>query len=173
MLKNLIEDKKAKTTSFFFRKENEKFDKSHINFLESYYKKNLKDIRVCLHTKKNAKHHDMVILQQKKNFYPPHKHLKKGETYHIIKGSMTCVLFENSGKIKKICHLKKNDIFRTPINVFHTMLPTSKFVIYHESKTGPFLKRNDSIFSNWSKKLTNDEYKINNLKNFVFKSLNY
>ena len=113
----------------------------------------------------------MIILQQKKKFYSPHKHLKKGETYHIIKGSMACVLFNNNGSIKKICHLKKNDIFRTPINVFHTMLPSSKFVIYHESKTGAFYKKNDSVFSNWSKKLTNDKYQINKLKRFVFKSI--
>ena len=48
----LIEDKKAKSTSFFFRKEGEVFNYKHINFLESYYKKEKKDIRICLHTKK-------------------------------------------------------------------------------------------------------------------------
>ncbi len=171
MLKNLKEDKNAKTPSFFFKKENEKFNTKYIKFLENFYKKNYKDVRVCLHSKKKSKHHDMIILQQKKNFYSPHKHLKKGETYHIIKGSMACVLFNNNGSIKKICHLKKNDIFRTPINVFHTMLPSSKFVIYHESKIGPFYKKNDSVFSNWSKKLTNDKYQINKFKRFVFKSI--
>jgi len=171
MLKNLKEDKNAKTPSFFFKRENEKFNAKYIKFLENFYKKNYTDVRVCLHSKKNSKHHDMIILQQKKNFYSPHKHLKKGETYHIIKGSMACVLFSNRGSIRKICHLKKNDIFRTPINVFHTMLPSSKFVIYHESKTGPFNKKNDSIFSNWSKKLTNDEYQIKRFKRYIFKSI--
>ena len=121
--------------------------------------------------KKNAKHHDMIILQQKLKFYTPHKHLRKGETYHIIKGSMACVLFSNKGSIKKICHLKRNDIFRTPINIFHTMLPVSKFVIYHESKTGPFLKKNDSILYEWCKKLTNNKSKINNIKKRVFSSI--
>ena len=60
-------------------------------------------------TYKKTKHHDMIILQQKLKFYTPHKHLRKGETYHIIKGSMACVLF-NKGSIKKICHLKKRHI---------------------------------------------------------------
>ena len=50
---------------------------------------------------KKSKYHDMVILQQKKNFYKPHKHLRKGETYHIIKGSMICILFNVYGKVKK------------------------------------------------------------------------
>ena len=44
------------------------------------------------------------------------------------------------------------------------MLPVSKFVIYHESKTGPFLKKNDSILYEWCKKLTNNKSKINNIK---------
>ena len=171
MLKNLKQDKKAKTPSFFFKKESEKFDKKYTAFLENFYKKNKKDVRICLHSKKDSKHHDMVILQQRKNFYTPHKHFKKGETYHIIKGSMACVLFSEKGKIKKICHIKKNDIFRTPINIFHTMLPVTKFVIYHESKTGPFLKKNDSVFNSWCKKLTNDKSQINSMKQRVFNSI--
>ena len=52
MLKNLIQDKKAKTPSFFFKKESEKFDKKYLTFLENFYKKNRKDVRICLHTKK-------------------------------------------------------------------------------------------------------------------------
>ena len=113
----------------------------------------------------------MIILQQKKSFYPPHKHKKKGETYHIIKGSMACVLFTDTGKIKKICLLKKNNIFRTPINVFHTMLPITNYVIYHESKKGPFLKKSDSLFSEWSKKLTKDKKQIQQFKKNIFKKL--
>ena len=112
----------------------------------------------------------MIILQQKK-FYPPHKHLRKGETYHIIKVSMACIIFSSSGKILRTCKLKKNDIFRTPINKFHTMFPLSKYVIYHESKTGHFLKKKDSFFSEWSKKLTKNETHINEFKKKVIKYL--
>ena len=169
-MKNLKEDKKAKSKSFFLNSEKEFFNLKHINFLENFFKKNQIDVRICLHKSRKDKHHDMIILQQKKNFYPPHKHLKKGETYHIIKGSMACVLFSDKGKIKKICKIKKNNIFRTPVNVFHTMLPISKYVIYHESKSGPFLKKNDSIFSKWSLNLTNNKSDINILKSKIFKS---
>jgi len=173
MKKNLIEDKKANTKSFFFTKDAEVFDYKEINFLIKFYSKYKKDIRICLHPNKKTNHHDMIILQQKKNFYPPHKHKKKGETYHIIKGSMACILFTETGKIKKVCLLKKNNIFRTPINVFHTMLPLTTYVIYHESKVGPFLKVGDSLFSKWSKKLTKDQKKIEAFKKFVFKKAEY
>ena len=170
-MKNLKEDKQAKTKSFFLNSKKEFFSKKHINFILNYYKKTNKDIRICLHKGRTDKHHDMVILQQRKKFYTPHKHFKKGETYHIIKGSMACVLFSEKGKIKKICHIKKNDIFRTPINIFHTMLPITKFVIYHESKTGPFMKKNDSIFNSWCKKLTNNKSPINIMKQRVYSSI--
>ena len=167
MKKYLIEDKKAKTKSFFFKKEGQIFNKKYINFLEKYYKKEKKDIRICLHTNTQLKHHDMIILQQSKNFYTPHKHLLKSETYHIIKGTMVCVLFNEKGIIKKFCKLKKSDIFRTPKNVFHTIMPVSKFVIYHESKNGPFVSKTDSIYSKWSNKLTNSKRDIDRLKSKV------
>ena len=42
-------------------------------------------------------------------------------------------------------------------------MPLSKYVIYHESKPGPFLKKNDSIFPKWNKKFE-DKKEIENLK---------
>ena len=56
-------------------------------------------------------------------------------------------------RLKKLVNCIKGEIYRTPINVYHTMFPISKFVIYHESKIGPFLKKNDSIFPEWIKKI--------------------
>ena len=50
------------------------------------------------------------------------------------------------------------------------MLPITKFVIYHESKTGPFLKKNDSV-SIYGKKLTNNKSQINRIKQKVFNSI--
>ena len=164
MKKYLNEDKKAKSQSFFLKTETTVLNKKFINFLEKKYKFYKKDIRICLHKNPKSNHHDMVILQQNKNFYLPHKHLIKGETYHVIKGKMVCVLFNNLGKVKLVCALNKNDIFRTPINTFHTMLPISKYVIYHESKVGPFLKKNDSIFPKWTKKFINNKSEIYKFK---------
>ena len=119
------------------------------------YNKSKKDLRVCLHQSPMDIHHDMIILQQKKNYYLPHKHARKGETYHMIKGSMKCILFNNQGKIKKIVTLNKNEIFRVPKNTFHTMLSISNFTIYHENKPGPFNKKGDSIFPSWINKYKN------------------
>ena len=79
---------------------------------------------------------------------------------------MASILFKDNGKIKKIYKLVKDDIFRTPLNTYHTMVPLTKFVIYHESKIGPFLKKNDSIFPKWNNKFKNklgiNEFKKSN-----------
>ena len=167
-MKNLFEDKKAKSKSFFLKDNYKFFDQKMIKFLEKNFLKIKKDIRICLHKNSSDKHHDMIILQQKDNFYLPHKHLKKGETYHIIKGSMASILFNDNGKIKKIYKLVKDNIFRTPINTYHTMVPLTKYVIYHESKIGPFLKKNDSIFPKWNDKF-NNEGEITKFKKKVLK----
>ena len=137
--------------------------------LITFFNKTKKDVRICLHTSKKSNHHDMIILQKKNNFYPP-INIYEGETYHIIKGSMVCILFNDAGKISKIFKLKKNDIFRTPINVYHTMSPISQYVVYHESKTGPFLKRGDSIFPNWIKSEEKRKILIEKIKNIVKKT---
>ena len=97
----LREDKKAKTKAFFFRSDASVFNKKFINFLEKYYYKTKKDIRICMHKDPSNRHHDMILLQKRKDFYKPlyenrkmgtflHKHLTKGETYHLIKGKMAC-----------------------------------------------------------------------------------
>ena len=48
------------------------------------------------------------------------------------------------------------------------MLPISNYVIYHEGKTGPFLK-NDSIFPKWNTKLTGNKRLIEKFKQFKTK----
>ena len=85
-MKFLKEDKKAKSKSFFLNCEKTFFSRKYLIFIENYYKKNLVDLRVCLHRNSKSNHHDMIILQQKKFL------MQTGKTYHIIKGSMICVL---------------------------------------------------------------------------------
>jgi cupin fold WbuC family metalloprotein len=170
-MKNFLkEDKKAKTKAFFFRSDTSVFDKKFINFLEKYYYKTKKDIRICMHKNPSDKHHDMVLLQKRKDFFKPwyenrrmgtfpHKHLKKGETFHLIKGKMACVIFKNNGNVKFAFTLYPNDIFRTPINVYHTQIPLTDYVIYHESTLGQ-KKKNNSIFPKWADKFKNNKKAI-------------
>ena len=53
-------------------------------------------------------------------------------------------------------------MFCVPKNTYHAMIPATRFVIFSESKTGPFLKKKDSIFPKWLKKYE-IKYKKKNL----------
>ena len=157
-IKHLIkEDKKSNSKSFFLKKKNFVANSQIYNFLEDFYKKNFKTVRVCMHSKPSEKIHSMIILMGKNNFYAPHKHLLKKELYHIIKGSMAVILFSNNGRIKKIVKLIENNIFITPVNVYHTMIPLSKFVIFHEIKSGPFIRKNNSLLPKWINKYSSSK----------------
>ena len=72
---------------------------------------------------------------------------------------MACVIFKKTGKIDYAFTLKPNDIFRTPINTYHTQVPLSEYVIYHEGALGPF-KKGNSLFPKWSDKFHNNKKEI-------------
>jgi len=90
----------------------------------------------------------MIIFHWKNTYCRPHKHLKKEETCHMIEGSQRIFTFDKNGNIKDSVLLdrKKNIIFRINKNTFHSSKIISKYVIFHESKPGPYLGEKDSIF---------------------------
>lgn len=112
----------------------------------------VKNIRVCLHENPAAKFHDMIVLEHKDKYYRPHKHLKKGESFHIIEGQMGIFTFDDVGVIIDRCLLKLGGslIYRVEANMYHAVLPLSNFVIYHEAKLGPFTGKEDSIYASWT-----------------------
>ena len=70
---NLIEDKKGLTKSFYLKDPYKKVDLSVVKFLVDYSNEhNNCDVRVCIHEDENSLHHDMILLQNKQNYYTPH-----------------------------------------------------------------------------------------------------
>tara|TARA_Y100000768_G_scaffold361229_1_gene319126 strand:- start:732 stop:1259 length:528 start_codon:yes stop_codon:yes gene_type:complete len=165
----LKEDIKAKTKSFFMLNPYVKVDKKFTEFLKKFSKRNSNcDVRICVHEGPKSTHHDMILYQKKGNFYSPHKHNHCGDTYHVIEGKLACFLFDEKGNITYRCIIKQNEIFKTPKKVYHVTSPITD-VIYHESKTGKFKSRTNSIFPKWAPK-TKEEingFKKNLFKNFV------
>ena len=108
------------------------------------------NVRICLHSGPEAKHHDMVVLESKKSYYPPHKHQEKGECFHVMDGKLGLLAFDDFGNIIDANVLGKGDIYRIEIGMYHAVMPVSDIVIYHESKPGPFLGSDDSIIPSWA-----------------------
>jgi cupin fold WbuC family metalloprotein len=163
------EDKSGRSKSFYFKK-NSVFNEGLIKtFLLEYAKKHGEDARVCLHANYKDTLQDMVLIQHSKNFYPPHKHSNRYDTYHILEGCLGVVIFDNKGQVVKTYKLKKNFFYKTPKNKYHLTLPLTTKVVYHEYRSGSFDRKTNCIFPNWAPDKINAKYEF---KQKIIKRLN-
>tara|TARA_B100000795_G_C22572093_1_gene350492 strand:+ start:136 stop:705 length:570 start_codon:yes stop_codon:yes gene_type:complete len=149
---NVLEDKKAKSLSFFCKNSQVLINDVIINELKEVSRlHNNANCRVCLHNSPESLHHDMIILETKDSYLRPHKHIySSGETFHVIEGEMGVFTFDDKGNVSDSPLLQKGDVYRVPKKVYHALFPISEYVIYHENKVGPFLGQKDNIYADWS-----------------------
>lgn len=146
-------DNGAKSIAYFCRRKPVKATRKLIEELKEISRGcGNKNVRLCLHENPQAQAHDMIILEKKGKYYPPHKHLEKGESFHIIEGKMGVFIFAESGSVIDASILSPDDnfIYRVGVNMYHAVMPLSDLVVYHEAKPGPFLGEKDSIYPSWA-----------------------
>ena len=146
-------DKMAKTPAYFCRSGPVKVDSNIMSQLKQVAAQlDDDDVRLCLHYNPDANFHDMIILQHVRNYYRPHKHLPKGVTFHIMEGTLAVFVFSDDGQVFdfSVLKLQENFVYRVDPDTYYAVIPLSDMVIYHESKPGPFLRENDSIFPPWA-----------------------
>jgi cupin fold WbuC family metalloprotein len=147
----LWEDTGSKTIAFFCKRHPVCVDTALLEELKKISEaRGGKNVRLCLHDSPDADHHDMVILEHKGKYYRPHKHLEKGEAFHIMVGRMGVFTFDDAGNVTESRALGSGEILRVGINMYHAVMPLTDLVIYHENKPGPFLGDKDSIFPDWA-----------------------
>jgi cupin fold WbuC family metalloprotein len=110
--------------------------------------------RLCSHQDTSDRLHEMFIVMAQGIYVRPHKHLKKTEAFHVIDGSATIVLFDDSGGIDDVFRISDHKsgttfYFRSDDARYHTQLITSEFLVVHEITTGPF-NRDETIFAPWA-----------------------
>jgi cupin fold WbuC family metalloprotein len=113
-----------------------------------------KRIRLCCHDDVKNALHEMLIVHARGAYVQPHKHTAKSESFHIIKGKLNVVIFNNDGSILKVVQMGdqrsgKSFFYRLSKDYFHTVIPESKWVIFHETTNGPF-RREDTVFAPWA-----------------------
>lgn len=111
-------------------------------------------IRLCAHPETNDSLHEMMIVHVRDVFVPPHRHVGKSESFHMIDGALDVVIFEDGGAIKDVIHLAAPGgdqafYYRLSKPYYHTVLPTSDVVVFHEITNGPF-RREDMEFAPWA-----------------------
>ena len=149
----LRQDTKAKSLSYYFTSDvvfiNEIIIKQLIELSST---NNHCNARICLHRNPKDNFHEMIIMEYSGNYYRPHKHLMKGESCHIIEGNAYFAVFDDAGRLQEHCLLgsQGHKIARAGINRWHVVIPATPYAIYHESKPGPYLGANDSVFPGWA-----------------------
>ena len=132
------------------------YPQSNINFtlnskiiseIKKIYFESKTKFRVCLHSNKVDKVHVMIVILTNKDQSPAHLHKKKDEFYNILFGEMNIKIYNKVSKKIKTNFLmgKKNSNFLIiKKNTIHKVEPKSNYVIFVETRMGPFNK-NDSI----------------------------
>jgi cupin fold WbuC family metalloprotein len=108
-----------------------------------------KNVRLCLHSTPGDDQHDMIILIRRGTLHPPHRHGGTTETFHLVEGRLAVFSFDSSGDPAEVGVLRPGEVYRFSPDHFHTAMPLDDFVIYHESRIGPFLGTGDLIFPAW------------------------
>ena len=115
-----------------------------------------KRFRLCLHASSEHQTQEKLIVFHRDSFMPPHRHPKgKSESYHLIEGAMTVYFFDDAGKLIRSFGMGKvgegkTFLYRLSNSVWHMPVPTSEWVVYHETYTGPFDKERDVEFPAWA-----------------------
>lgn len=147
------EDGRAKSVSFFCRREPVRVDAALLDELKAVASRiGNKNARVCLHDSPDAAFHEMIIFERRGGYLRPHKHENKGESYHVIEGAMAAFIFHEDGRVVDACRIGAGGAiaYRVGANMFHAVMPLTEYVIYHEAKPGPFLGVHDSIYPPWA-----------------------
>ncbi|MFC1559508.1 WbuC family cupin fold metalloprotein [Candidatus Margulisiibacteriota bacterium] len=117
-----------------------------------------KRFRLCLHHSVEHQTHEMLIVFHKDTYMPPHRHPKgKSESYHVIEGSMTVFFFDDNGKMIDKIDMgqyggNKPFLYRLSDSIWHMPVPTSEWLVFHETYSGPFVKDDDVEFPSWAPK---------------------
>lgn len=146
------QDENARSLSFYSKKEITVIDSGILSELRRIGLEKGENVRISLHNSVDDDLHNMMIFQHNGTYTRPHKHILKSETYHIIEGNAVLVVFNEDGTVRERIDMAigKTLLCRVGKNCYHTIVPTTEYVIFHESRPGPFLRESDSIFAPWS-----------------------
>jgi cupin fold WbuC family metalloprotein len=110
-------------------------------------------IRLCAHPDTADRLHEMLIVHTRGAYVRPHKHLHKSESVHIIEGEVDVVFFDDAGAVAEVVRMGdygsgRKFYYRVGGPLYHTLLISSEFLVFHEVTNGPF-RREDTVFAPW------------------------
>jgi len=113
-----------------------------------------KRCRICFHPSNSDLLHEMLIALSRETYVRPHRHHGKSESFHMIKGALTVLIFNESGEITQSIDLDEPGTggtfyYRLSAPLYHMVIPRSDVVVFHETTNGPF-SPDSTDFADWS-----------------------
>jgi cupin fold WbuC family metalloprotein len=110
--------------------------------------------RLCTHPAPSANLHEMLIVHHRDVYVRPHLHTGKSESFHVVEGSADVVIFREDGRIQDVMHMGAYGsghrfYYRMPESIYHSLLITSEWLVFHETTSGPF-DRQQTRFPEWA-----------------------
>ncbi len=109
--------------------------------------------RICAHRSVDDLLHEMLIVLVSGRYVRPHAHRGKSESFHMIEGAITIVLFDDDGKISRLVDLSAEPgntfYYRLATPLFHSVIAHGKLAVFHETTNGPF-NPEDTLFPSWA-----------------------
>jgi cupin fold WbuC family metalloprotein len=110
--------------------------------------------RLCTHAGKEDALHEMLIVHHREVYVRPHLHIGRRESLHVVEGEAELVLFDTEGALQQVINVGtaatgRSPYCRIPEGVYHTLLFTSEWFVFHEVIPGPF-DPTRSTFAPWA-----------------------
>jgi cupin fold WbuC family metalloprotein len=136
--KSFFLSQKGLSPAYFSKKKNITINNNLIHRLIKISEYKNSDLRICMHNNTNDDLQTMIniLLKKKKYFYS--YHLNTDEVYHIIKGKLLIIYYENKIMNKVLLSKNHNKLCLIKKKVIHVTIPLTKFCVFHETRIGPF-----------------------------------
>lgn len=110
--------------------------------------------RLCVHESAESIVHEMFIIHTKDTYVRPHRHKQKSESFQVLSGSASLILFDDLGQVEKVVKLgdfASDEVFyfKMPAKVWHMLVIHSDVLVFKEVTEGPF-DSDDCEFPDWS-----------------------
>jgi cupin fold WbuC family metalloprotein len=111
-------------------------------------------MRILTHRDVSDQVQEMLIAFRRGTYIPPHKHIDKSESFHIIEGALDVVIFADDGSIFDVIPMGDYQsgrvfFYRMADPAYHTLVVRSAEVVFHETSGGPF-SREANIYADWA-----------------------
>lgn len=110
--------------------------------------------RLCVHENADSLVHEMFIIHTRDTYVRPHRHRTKSESFQVLQGNASLILFNDAGEITQISAL--GDVasgdcfyFKMPAKVWHMLVIHSEVLVFKEVTQGPF-DSDDCEFPDWA-----------------------